>query len=106
MEKKTFTKKTTSEGFVVIKPEVNPKNYTVQVREQGDSVVFLRRIVPGAADKSYGIHVARLAGMPASVIDRAQTILASLEGQKAVQPELPRRRRVLPSEEEMQLSLF
>lgn len=82
------------------------KNYTVQVREQGDSVVFLRRIVPGAADKSYGIHVARLAGMPASVIDRAQTILASLEGQKAVQPELPRRRRVLPGDEEMQLSLF
>ena len=82
------------------------KNYTVQVREQGDSVVFLRRIVPGAADKSYGIHVARLAGMPASVIDRAQTILASLEGQKAVQPELPRRRRVLPGDDELQLSLF
>ena len=82
------------------------KNYTVQVREQGDSVVFLRRIVPGAADKSYGIHVARLAGMPASVIDRAQTILASLEGQKVVQPELPRRRRVLPGDDELQLSLF
>lgn len=82
------------------------KNYTVQVREQGDSVVFLRRIVPGAADKSYGIHVARLAGMPASVIDRAQTILAGLEGQKAIQPELPRRRRVIPGDDELQLSLF
>ena len=82
------------------------KNYTVQVREQGDSVVFLRRIVPGAADKSYGIHVARLAGMPASVIDRAQTILAGLEGQKAVQPEVPRRRRVLPDADDVQLSLF
>ena len=82
------------------------KNYTVQVREQGDSVVFLRRIVPGAADKSYGIHVARLAGMPASVIDRAQVILAGLEGQKAVQPELPRRRRIAPGDDEMQLSLF
>ena len=82
------------------------KNYTVQVREQGDRVVFLRRIVPGAADKSYGIHVARLAGMPDSVIARAQTILAGLEGQKAVQPELPRRRRMLPDDDDLQLSLF
>ena len=55
------------------------KNYTVQVRERGDSIVFLRRIVPGCADKSYGIHVARLAGMPPAVIDRAKEILANLE---------------------------
>ena len=82
------------------------RNYTVQVREQGDSIVFLRRIVPGAADKSYGIHVARLAGLPAPVIDRAKTILAGLEGQKAVSPELPRRRRVAPSADDLQLSLF
>jgi DNA mismatch repair protein MutS len=55
------------------------KNYTVQVREHGDSVVFLRRIAPGTADKSYGIHVARLAGMPDEVIDRSKEILANLE---------------------------
>jgi DNA mismatch repair protein MutS len=55
------------------------KNYTVQVREHGDSVVFLRRIAPGTADKSYGIHVARLAGMPDEVIDRSREILANLE---------------------------
>ncbi len=60
------------------------RNYTVQVHEENDAIVFLRRIVPGAADKSYGIHVARLAGMPAPVIDRAKSILARLEGQKAV----------------------
>ncbi len=82
------------------------RNYTVQVREQGDSIVFLRRIVPGAADKSYGIHVARLAGMPAPVIDRAKVILAGLEGQKAVQPELPRRRRMTPGDDDLQLNLF
>ncbi len=82
------------------------RNYTVQVREQGDDIVFLRRIVPGAADKSYGIHVARLAGMPAPVIDRARHILAGLEGQKAVQPELPKRRRVLPDDDDLQLNLF
>ncbi len=55
------------------------KNYTVQVREHGDSVVFLRRIAPGTADKSYGIHVARLAGMPAEVLQRSNEILANLE---------------------------
>ncbi len=55
------------------------RNYTVQVREHGDSVVFLRRIAQGTADKSYGIHVARLAGMPSDVIDRSREILANLE---------------------------
>jgi DNA mismatch repair protein MutS len=55
------------------------RNYTVAVREHGDSIVFLRKIVAGAADKSYGIHVARLAGMPGEVIERAREILANLE---------------------------
>jgi len=55
------------------------KNYTVQVREHGESVLFLRRIAPGTADKSYGIHVARLAGMPDEVINRSNEILANLE---------------------------
>ena len=55
------------------------KNCCVAVRERGSKVVFLRRIVPGSADKSYGIHVARLAGLPKSVTDRAEIILAGLE---------------------------
>ena len=55
------------------------KNYNVRVSEQGDRIVFLRRIEPGAADKSYGIQVARLAGLPAEVIARAKEILANLE---------------------------
>jgi DNA mismatch repair protein MutS len=55
------------------------KNYTVQVRESGDSVVFISRIAPGTADKSYGIHVARLAGLPDEVINRSNEILANLE---------------------------
>jgi len=55
------------------------KNYTVQVREHGDSVVFLRRIAAGTADKSYGIHVARLAGMPVEVTARSSEILSNLE---------------------------
>jgi DNA mismatch repair protein MutS len=55
-------------------------NYNVAVREWQDSIVFLHQIVPGAADKSYGIHVAQLAGVPREVNQRAQQILADLEG--------------------------
>ncbi|MBQ7190834.1 MAG: DNA mismatch repair protein MutS [Kiritimatiellae bacterium] len=55
------------------------RNYTVQVREHGDTVVFLRRIAPGTADKSYGIQVARLAGMPGEVVARSKEILHNLE---------------------------
>jgi len=55
------------------------KNYTMAVREQNDNLVFLRKVIPGAADKSYGIHVARLAGIPFEVIERANFILQTLE---------------------------
>ena len=54
------------------------KNYCVAVRESGDNIVFLRRIVRGGADKSYGIQVARLAGLPDLVIDRAMELVAQL----------------------------
>ena len=55
------------------------KNYNVAVREWNDQIVFLRKIQPGAADKSYGIQVARLAGLPKSVVERAKEILSNLE---------------------------
>ena len=55
------------------------KNYTVTVKERGKEITFLRRIVPGSADKSYGIHVARLAGLPESLLKRADEILEGLE---------------------------
>jgi DNA mismatch repair protein MutS len=55
------------------------KNYNVAVREWGDQIVFLRKIVAGGTDKSYGIQVARLAGLPASVLKRAKEILRQLE---------------------------
>ncbi len=55
------------------------QNANVLVKERGDQITFLRKIVPGAADKSYGIHVARLAGLPASVLERATEILHNLE---------------------------
>jgi DNA mismatch repair protein MutS len=55
-------------------------NYNIAVREWNDQIIFLRQILPGAADKSYGIQVARLAGLPDSIIDRAKAILSGLEG--------------------------
>ena len=58
------------------------KNFCVAVKERGAQVAFLRRIVPGAADKSYGIHVARLAGLPKTVTKRAEALLAALEAKQ------------------------
>jgi DNA mismatch repair protein MutS len=57
-------------------------NLNVAVREWGDSIVFLRRIQPGATDRSYGIHVARLAGVPEAVVERARGILKGLESDR------------------------
>ena len=55
------------------------KNYNIAVKKRGDDITFLRRIVPGGADDSYGIEVAKLAGIPQSVISRAKEILKDLE---------------------------
>ncbi|HRE49715.1 MAG TPA: DNA mismatch repair protein MutS [Aggregatilineales bacterium] len=55
------------------------RNYNVAVLEEGDHVVFLHKLVPGGADRSYGIHVAQLAGMPKAVVSRAREILKDLE---------------------------
>lgn len=55
------------------------KNYSVAVKERGNDVVFLRRIVSGGADKSYGVHVAKLAGLPNSIIERARQLLSEHE---------------------------
>ena len=57
------------------------RNFTVAVREVGDQVLFLHRLIPGGADRSYGIEVGRLAGLPAAVIRRAKEVLALLEGE-------------------------
>ena len=57
----------------------NVNNYCIAVKEKGDDIVFLRKIVKGGADKSYGIQVAKLAGVPDMVIDRAKEIVQQLE---------------------------
>ncbi|MYD10187.1 MAG: DNA mismatch repair protein MutS [Chloroflexi bacterium] len=62
-------------------PNILPRtaNHNVAVAEQGDDIVFLHRVLPGGADQSYGVHVAQLAGMPRSVVERARELLLQLE---------------------------
>lgn len=82
-------------------------NWNVAVREDADDVIFLHRIVPGAADKSYGIHVAQLAGVPRVVLDRAKIILQTLENDhvdEAGKTKVPSRRT--QKKREFQLALF
>ena len=62
------------------------KNFRVDVLEEGDQVVFLHKVVPGGADRSYGIHVARLAGLPRAVVRRAQELLSELERSDGLAP--------------------
>jgi len=85
------------------------KNYNIQVREKDDRIAFLRKIARGGADKSYGIQVARLAGMPQEVVDRAKEILGNLEEgefSEAGQPKIARHRRSRDRGDSKQLSLF
>jgi len=79
------------------------RNYNVAVAEEGDHVVFLHKIVPGGADRSYGIHVAQLAGLPKPVIRRAEEILENLEQELQRSPTGAVPRRVTQVQ---QLSLF
>ena len=59
----------------------NVKNYNIAVKKRGDQMIFLRKIVPGATDDSYGLEVAKLAGIPGPVIQRAREILEELESE-------------------------
>jgi DNA mismatch repair protein MutS len=80
------------------------KNFNVAVAEEKGEVIFLRRIVPGGVDKSYGIHVAKLAGLPRSVVHRAQEVLDELEGDS--RHPTPRRKGRKPKAVEQQIPLF
>jgi len=70
----------------------------VAVQESGGDVVFLRKIVAGKADRSYGIHVAKLAGLPTDVISRAQAVLSQLEQPESARSELIQEQLPLTSE--------
>ena len=81
-------------------------NYNVVVSEDKGQVVFLRNIAPGGADRSYGVHVARLAGMPSSVVNRAWDVLAELEDDSRANRASPRRGRGSPLPQQMPLLTF
>ena len=88
--------------------EIRPgvKNYRMTIQESGKEIIFLRKVQPGAADKSYGIEVARLAGMPRDVLRRASAILEKLEKKEIDLTGRPRRKQIEDSFEESQRSLF
>lgn len=73
------------------------RNYHIAAKKRGDGIVFLRKIVPGGADQSYGVEVAKLAGVPGRVVDRAREILAELESQAGASP-APAPRREEPAQ--------
>jgi DNA mismatch repair protein MutS len=71
------------------------RNYNVAVAEDGERVIFLHKIVPGGADRSYGIHVAQIAGIPKAVIDRANEVLEQLEGNATMQAKQEQARQII-----------
>lgn len=84
------------------------RNYTVKVKEEGSRIVFLRRIAPGVAEKSFGIHVGAMAGLPTEVVNRASEILKNLEANEidVNQPKVIRRPRRKLSEMPGQMTFF
>lgn len=85
-------------------------NFNVAVREWNDDIIFLRKILPGQADKSYGIQVARLAGLPKPILDRAKEILSHLEMSSSKPTEekksSPKAKKALPEVDSPQMDLF
>ena len=79
----------------------NVRNYNIAVKKRGDKMIFLRKIVPGATDDSFGIEVAKLAGIPNRVVNRAREILAQLESDG-----LPAPSHVLSPEPDEQMSML
>ena len=78
------------------------KNYNISAKKRGDDIIFLRKIIPGGADDSYGIEVAGLAGVPESVIKRAKAVLKTLEDEKGI----PTKKSSMPVDNMGQLSLM
>ena len=88
----------------VIEAELpNVKNYNIAVKKRGDKMIFLRKIVPGATDDSFGVEVANLAGLPAGVITRARQILSELQTQN---PAGIKTAITTPTEDDDQISML
>jgi DNA mismatch repair protein MutS len=85
-------------------PNVLPRarNYNVAIAEEGDGIVFLHKVIEGGADRSYGVHVAQLAGLPRPVVERAKELLTQLEREGSTfEPQAAKRRRENPGQLKM-----
>ncbi|MFC4995648.1 MutS-related protein [Rubritalea tangerina] len=87
------------------------QNYNVAVREWNDEIIFLRKILPGSADKSYGIQVAKLAGLPDTIVNRAKDILSHLEMNSSKpdakkKPRAKNTKATMPESDTPQMDLF
>jgi DNA mismatch repair protein MutS len=83
------------------------RNFNVSVKEVNNKVIFLRKLVPGGSEHSFGIHVAKLAGMPRRVVERAKEVLVQLERSHSGAELMNDQHHPLPKkEDEMQLSFF
>ena len=80
------------------------KNFHVSIQEAKGNIIFLRKLISGGSEHSFGIHVAKLAGMPPKVVNRANEILKTLESSRATQDSGEKIKRV--TEENLQLSFF
>lgn len=80
------------------------KNYSVSVKQKGDDVIFLRKIVRGGADESYGVYVAKIAGIPAAVINRAKELLEYLENVDLAKKVIHEKKKV--TQEDIQVNMF
>jgi DNA mismatch repair protein MutS len=89
------------------KTQPSVRNYRIAVKETGDRIVWLRKVLPGGTDKSYGVQVARMAGLPREVITRAEEVLSELERDNGRNRDLSLgRNRVSPRQAKVQMTLF
>lgn len=82
------------------------KNFHISTKEVGNKVIFLRKLLPGGALRSFGIHVAQMAGMPKQILKRANEILAQLEDKGLASDQISQQLKQLPEKEPFQLSIF
>ncbi|MFO7461235.1 MAG: DNA mismatch repair protein MutS [Desulfatiglandales bacterium] len=90
--------------LVVTKPRI--KNFNIAVKEWNDKIIFLRKLLPGGTSRSYGIQVAKIAGLPQSLIGRAKEILDNLEGKEVDEAGMPQIARSREADDTRQLTLF
>jgi DNA mismatch repair protein MutS len=82
------------------------KNYNIAVKEDKEDIIFLRKLILGGTDKSYGIHVAKLAGMPKVVVERAKEIQQKLESESEIEAKLEDTPLIIKQEKSIQKSLL